>query len=395
MTNSQYVLINLLKKSLFGFDFDISKEIDWRAVYNEAVFQSVVPLAFDGTAGIETIPEDVYKDFKDYTISVLLKNDCVVSEQKGVVKLLEENGFKYAVLKGTSVARLYNKPTLRTLGDIDILVKPDDYGSVKDLMISKGYSLTEEGFNHFHCAFEKNGVSVELHHEMSEFPKTPLCDELREELKKALDCTERTDESELGYSYSVLSPLYQAVSLLLHMERHLRKSGLGIRQLLDWGVFERTHSEMLSDTSNIVFLKKYGLYKFAVISKESFESYLTDTNIEDKYSNKLFELAFKKGNFGVKRSEEESYATYIISSDNKSPLKWFRYFKTRSIYSWEATKKHKWLSNFAFIVLPVRYLFRVIFGKRKMINYNKLISESDSMSGIVKDLGVFKNDSKE
>lgn len=395
MTNSQYVLINLLKKSLFGFNFDISKEIDWRAVYNEAVFQSVVPLAFDGTAGIETIPEDVYKDFKDYTISVLLKNDCVVNEQKGVVKLLEENGFKYAVLKGTSVARLYNKPTLRTLGDIDILVKPDDYGSVKELMISKGYSLTEEGFNHFHCAFEKNGVSVELHHEMSEFPKTPLCDELREELKKALDCTERTDESELGYSYSVLSPLYQAVSLLLHMERHISKDGLGLRQILDLGEFYASHPDFLKDEKNSDFLKKYGLYKFAVISDNIVKKYFLDNIVNDSVADAVFDLALKRGNFGVKRTEAESYLSFRLSKDKNFILKWFEYFKARSFLTWQATKKHKWLSNFAFIVLPVRHLFRVIFRKRKMINYNNLISESDSISGIVKDLGIFKNDLKE
>lgn len=275
-----------------------------------------MPLAFDATAGIETIPEDVYKDFKDYTISVLLKNDCVINEQKALVKLLEKNGFKYAVLKGTSVARLYNKPTLRTLGDIDVLVKPDDYDSVKELMISKGYNLIEDGFNHFHCAFIKNDVSIELHHEMSEFPKTAVCDALREELKKALDCTVLSREDEIGYSYSLLSPIYQAVSLLLHMERHISKDGLGLRQILDLGEFFVSNPDFLKDETNSAFLKKYGLYKFAVISDNIVKKYFLDYKIDDTVADAVFGLSLKRGNFGVKRTEEESYENGIIKSNS-------------------------------------------------------------------------------
>lgn len=395
MTDSQNMLINLLRKSLFDFNFEIPESVDWNCVYEEAAYQSVVAMAFDGTSGIPDIPAEIYKDFKDYTISVFLKNDSVLNEQKSLIKLLESNDVKYAVLKGTSAARLYNKPELRTLGDIDILVKKSDFESTKSLLMLNEYRLIDDGFNHFHCEFERNGVVVELHHEISEFPKTKLCDELRAELQKAVDSTVKADKSELGYEYSILSPLYQAVSLLLHMERHLRKSGLGIRQLMDWGTFINKHPDILADEYSIDFLKKYGLYRFAIVSKKAFEKYLLDNSIIDNGIDELFEIILKKGNFGVKRSEKQTYATYMISSDNKSPLKWFRYFKTRSMYSWELTKKHRWLSNFAFIVLPMRYLIRVIFGKRKMINYNELISESNSMSGIVKDLGVFKNDSEE
>ena len=395
MTDSQNMLINLLRKSLFDFNFEIPESVDWNCVYEEAAYQSVVAMAFDGTSGIPDIPAEIYKDFKDYTISVFLKNDAVLNEQKSLIKLLESNDVKYAVLKGTSAARLYNKPELRTLGDIDILVKKSDFESTKSLLMLNEYRLIDDGFNHFHCEFERNGVVVELHHEISEFPKTKLCDELRAELQKAVDSTVKADKSELGYEYSILSPLYQAVSLLLHMERHISKDGLGLRQLLDWGEFLRKNSEFLSEEKDISFLKKYGLYKFAVIGENIIKKYFYQQKVKDDIADSVFELAVKKGNFGVKRSEKQTYATYMISSDNKSPLKWFRYFKTRSIYSWELTKKHRWLSNFAFIVLPMRYLIRVIFGKRKMINYNELISESNSMSGIVKDLGVFKNDSEE
>lgn len=393
MTDAQRVLIALLKKSLFNFEVEIPDNTDWQEVYDEANFQSVIPLAFDGTAGVKGIPADIYKKFKNHTVAVMLNNDNVINGQKELTKLLEKNNVKYAILKGTSVARYYPKPELRTLGDVDFLVAKEDFDSTKQLLIDNEYTLTEDEFNHFHCAFSKNGVTFELHFEMSEFPDNEVCNALRNELNSVAKDAMETNFSEL--SFYALRTLFQAVSLLLHMERHLRKSGLGIRQLMDWGVFEKAHPELLTDESNVVFLKKYGLYRFAIVSKNTFEKYFLDKDIVNESAEDLFEIILKKGNFGAKRTSEQTYATYMLSSNNKSPFKWFNYFKTRSLYSWKATKNHKWLSNFAFIVLPIRYLVRVLFRKRKMINYNELISESDSMSGIVKDLGVFKNDSEE
>ena len=393
MTNAQCVLIDLLRKSLFNFNISIPEDTDWQAVYDEANFQAVIPLAFDGTAGIDGIPKDIYKKFKNHTVAVMLNNDKVIKGQQELTSLLEKNNVKYAILKGLSVARFYPKPELRTLGDVDFLVSKDEFDSTKQLLIDNGYVLTEDEYMHYHCAFKKNNVTVEMHYEMSQFPQNANCDSLRNELSSAVKNVEKVGV--LGLYFNSLKQLYQAVSLLLHIERHLRKSGLGIRQFIDWGVFEKNHPEILKDEYNINFLKKYGLYRFAVSLKNAYEKYFLKNENIDESADKLFEIVLIKGNFGVKRSNDQTYATYILSSDNRSPLKWFTYFKTRSLYTWGITKKYKWLSNFAFIVLPLRYLIRVILGKRKILNYHQIISESDSMYGIVNELEIFKNDLEE
>ena len=122
MTNAQCVLIDLLRKSLFNFDINIPEYTDWQAVYDEANFQAVIPLAFDGTAGIDGIPEDIYKKFKNHTVAVMLNNDKVIKGQQELTALLEKNKVQYAILKGLSLARYYPKPELWTWGDVDFLV---------------------------------------------------------------------------------------------------------------------------------------------------------------------------------------------------------------------------------------------------------------------------------
>ena len=69
---------------------------------------------------------------------------------------------------------------------------------------------------------------------------------------------------EVGVEFYSLDNLYQAVSLLLHIERHLIADGIGLRQLLDFGVFVKENPRFLSDEENIDFLKRFGLYKLAV-----------------------------------------------------------------------------------------------------------------------------------
>ena len=152
MTNSQKILLDLLKKGLFCVDVEIPDEVNWQEVYEEANFQSVIPIVYDATVGIENIPQDVLKKLKAHTIAVMVNNDSVAKVQKEVCELLEKNKINYCILKGLSVARYYNNPELRTLGDVDILVSNKEFAKAKSVLLERGYVLTEEE-NNYHCAF--------------------------------------------------------------------------------------------------------------------------------------------------------------------------------------------------------------------------------------------------
>lgn len=390
MTDAQRVLIALLKKSLFNFEVEISDNTDWQEVYDEANFQSVIPLAFDGTAGVKGIPADIYKKFKNHTVAVMLNNDNVIKGQKELTNLLEKNNVKYAILKGTSVARYYPKPELRTLGDVDFLVAKEDFDSTKQLLIDNEYTLTEDEFNHFHCAFSKNGVTFELHFEMSEFPDNEVCRNLRKVLETAT--TEHTKAAVcFGTEFLSLDTLYQAVSLLLHTERHISKDGIGLRQLIDFGVFVRGNPEFMSENSNVGFLKKYGLYKLSDICNDLFKKYFCDNTVENETADMLFKMALKKGNFGAKRSKEETYVngSTRISGRNKI-IRYYKFFENRASLTWPLAKKHLWLRHFGIIYLPIRHLCKIAFDRQSRISYRRVFSATDEMNDFYNSLNIFK-----
>lgn len=390
MTNAQCVLIDLLRKSLFNFDINIPEYTDWQAVYDEANFQAVIPLAFDGTAGIDGIPEDIYKKFKNHTVAVMLNNDKVIKGQQELTALLEKNKVQYAILKGLSVARYYPKPELRTLGDVDFLVSKDDFDSTKQLLIDNGYVLTEDELNHFHCAFRKNDVTFELHFEMSEFPNTEVCNNLRKELERA---TEHTAEYEyFGIKFRGLNLIYQTFSLLLHMERHLFHEGLGLRQLIDWGMF-CTKQDCLENESIRNILNDFGLYRFADTCIKAYSEIFLDASFDDSNISLIIDLLIENGNFGIKLDEEDIYVNKELYSgfSKLNFFNWFRYFKYRSSKTWPLAKKHPCLQNLAFIYLPIRYLFRVLFKKKNTVDIKKIKSKSNEIGQMFSELQIFEN----
>ena len=388
LTNYQKDLINLLKKSMFKYEFDTSN-IDWESVYKEASTQAVSAFVYDSTDNIDNIPECVYKLLKQYTISVMLKNEQIFQGQKSLVKLLEENKIDYAIIKGFTAAVNYTKPELRTLGDVDFLVRKSDFQRVKNLLLQNGYSLVKEEENHFHCALKKDGVLFEMHFELSEFPNTKLGENLRDFLDSALD--DVVEYEFQGEKFKGLNIKFQMFSLLLHMERHMSKDGLGLRQLLDFRFFVEKHPEVMQDEEYVLLLKKYGLFKMASVCIDLVDKYFYDKEINNKTVDMLMEMSLKRGNFGVKRSIEETYTNGLIGIKHSNIVKRnIAFFSNRSMLTWSLAKKYRGLKYLGIIYLPIRHLFRILFKKKKSINYRKVFESSKEANMLYDDLCIFK-----
>lgn len=389
MTQSQQVLVSLLKKSLFNFEAKIPGDVNWQEVYEEANFQSVIPFVYDATVGIDNIPGEILKKLKAHTIAVMFNNENVMKAQKELCELLETEKFDYSILKGMSIAKDYTKPQLRTLGDVDVLVRKEKYQTVKKLLSKNGYLLIDDGDNHFHCAFKKNGVVFEIHFEITDFPDLEKAKALRKQLDSMLDKVQKVKFSQV--EFNSLEQLYQAVSLLLHMERHISKDGLGLRQILDWGFFILNNRDFFENEKNVAFLKKYGIYNFAIISTKLFNKYFLDQDVESEVVDSLFELSLKKGNFGVKREIEETYANGSIRIHNKNRIiAFFVFTQNRSLLTWSLAKKYNFFKYFGFIYLPIRHIFKKIFKSNDKISYKKVIDSVNEVNEVYKELGFFE-----
>lgn len=85
-------------------------------------------------------------------------------EQSQLIKLLEENSIPAVIIKGAAASMYYPHPTLRSMGDVDVLVKRIDVDKATDLLTTNGYNLIHEmREDYHHYNYSKDSISIELH----------------------------------------------------------------------------------------------------------------------------------------------------------------------------------------------------------------------------------------
>jgi hypothetical protein len=132
-------------------------KVDWQYLLDLAESHGIVPLiAYNLLAiGLTTqIPQSYMERLKQLYNYNLYRNIILSDELTKVLSAFSQNNIPVIVLKGTVLAeQLYGNPGLRTVGDIDIMVQPDNLPSARSVLSNLGYqkSVSEQTWVHpFH-----------------------------------------------------------------------------------------------------------------------------------------------------------------------------------------------------------------------------------------------------
>lgn len=84
--------------------------------------------------------------------------------QDQLINLMEQHNIPCVIIKGAAAMMYYPHPSMRAAGDIDFLVKREDYDKAAGILENNGYQLEQEkNPEKHHYGYEKNGISFELH----------------------------------------------------------------------------------------------------------------------------------------------------------------------------------------------------------------------------------------
>ena len=118
-SDTQNAVLALLGNTLCEAHLSIPEKVDWHAVLDEMIAQAVFAMPRD------SLPDSVHADVKSDWEKLCLRNVAttiqVLSEQSNATKLLSANDPSIVVLKGAAAAIYYPDPTLRCMGDIDLI----------------------------------------------------------------------------------------------------------------------------------------------------------------------------------------------------------------------------------------------------------------------------------
>ena len=141
LNNINKLFLDSLKTALTEEKLDFNmKEIDFNDFFNVADKHSVNMLCFEGIQDyISSLPQDIYYNWVYYASRKMTINENVLTVQKKLTQLLEENDIKYFVFKGLAIASYYKKYELRELGDIDFYINYSDFEKVNKILKSNDF----------------------------------------------------------------------------------------------------------------------------------------------------------------------------------------------------------------------------------------------------------------
>ena len=167
-------MLAILRASLFT-DEDLSIP-EWEPVFREMKAQTVASLPARWLPSHLEAPQ-----WTRYCSIMQGQWVRVMHAQDQLLQLLEENRIPCVILKGAAAAMYYPHPSLRSMGDVDFLVKRTDVERAASLLEGNGYTLThdKDTVSH-HYGYTKDGVHFELHR------RIPIVSESNEDLLRLL-----------------------------------------------------------------------------------------------------------------------------------------------------------------------------------------------------------------
>ena len=375
MLDSYTDVFQLIRESLFspaGETTLLTKErTDWEAIYQETVSQAIAVLPCVWLKR-HTIPgQELQKRWLQHCDRQQVQWIRVMYAQSRLIELLEQNNIPCVIIKGSAAAMAYPWPAFRPAGDVDVLVKRDDYHKAAAVMESYGYLLTHEKKENFHhYGYKRDGVSFELHRRLGI---------IRESDEKWLSFFENGIENRAwqtieGFRFPTLPDELNGLVLLFHINQHLR-SGLGLRQIIDWMMYLNDKEDDYLDTL-MPYFREAGLEKLALTVTAMCQKYLGLRTIVEKPDiypcDELMEYIMGKGNFGRKSGKEGKTAAVFMDMSN--PVRVFRRLQVGGLSRWKAAKKHKALRPFAWIYQigsVSRELFRAKIMPRKLMKLRR------------------------
>ena len=385
MTSTEKTVLSLIQASLFPRSSAAEETIPLdTSVFTEMKVQAIAALPQDYLKNHPIADPDLRKNWTQYIGLLQAQWVRVMHGQKQLLDLLEANGIPCVILKGAAAGMAYPHPSLRSMGDVDFLVHFADREKAAELLEANGYTLAhEKDLTKHHFGYSKNGVEFELHW------RIPLVSETDEKwmsvFERGIDDREWHETD--GYRFPAFPRLPNGLVLIFHIDQHLR-SGLGLRQIIDWMMYVNGLSEKEWEAL-LPLLRDAGVETLALTVNAMCERYLgfqkhLSRGAEPAVCDKLMALTIEKGNFGRKAGIEGRTAEFTLSSTGKGSF--FKRLQKGGLCHWKAAEKHKFLRPFAWLYQSFRitgiFLRSGMTPKRFMAQRRKGIEQRELVEAL-------------
>ena len=378
---------------------DLTEEIpqeQWADIFRLAQEHTVVSLAFAGTQAVrDQIPAELTARWRGLMLNIMMQNNRINAAEKEILGLMEEAGLPCVILKGSSFSVCYPQPDLRLLGDIDLLTRPEDGEKIKEILEKAGFHAPETD-HPFHIDYYRKGVVLEIHYAASTFPDTPGGNKAKACMADCLSSVQKVPFSD--FMIPVLSPAHQALSALLHMERHMTTISISLRQVYDWAAFVASVPVAQFTEEVLPVLEDCGLARFAQVITKTCIRYLGMdaalapwcAKVENSMTEAMMEEILRAGNLGQSPESDDVSNILVDRNGSSNYLKnLISFLSTSSRKQFPITKKLPILLPFFWIYLPLRFWVRSLLGLRQKKSLSHTVYQAKKRSKLYRKLRLF------
>ena len=342
---------------------------EWQQLFEEAVAHQIHHIVFEEAyKNGSTVNPDLFASWKNETISRFLffyERFEVVGE---LFERFRKANIPVLALKGLYFKNLYQKPELRTMGDIDLLIEKRFLNEASQIIQDVGYQKAKKEDPKHVGFFHKRYIYIELH--------TSLVTETRRKNVRGLNeeiWNNTANFTADNMTYLIPWDFNHLLYCCIHMTNHFGKGGFGLRQVSDFALLLKKAANMLDWDKFLEKANEYGIGNFVeallIICNNFFKidipkSIIEKNTINKKHIEKLMDTILEAGVFGGKSlnaSISRSLAVdalYTKGDTSKFNLRYIFPSRSRMSSSYSYVKKYG-------ILLPVAWAHRFINAIRR------------------------------
>jgi len=341
-------VIALVRAALTGERQPLPADFDLEKAYEPIIQHNIAVMALEGAylCGLDkklpAMQKLFMRAFRD-----IRRVEVQDKAAAALFSAFEQAGIEFMPVKGALLRGLYPKREYRSMGDMDVLIRLEQYEKVKGLLAELGYTGGKETDHELN--WYSDAMMLELHKHL-----IPSCNKkYYGYFGTGWDLARATGSSRFS-----LSDEDHYLYVFVHFAKHYREGGVGIRQMCDLWLMKQAQPGL--DEAHIrSALKKLDLLEFYQNILRTLECWFADAQPNEKNSF-ISDVIFRSGAFG--QEFERTMALGARISGQKEAGTLVRYQNAmRRLFMAPGDMKikypvlQKWM-----ILLPVMWIYRII-----------------------------------
>ena len=280
--------------------------LDWKKIKKLAFHHNITPILYSNLKKLNhenLIPAQIFQEMKGVYLNTLYKNTLIEKEMSNLLGKAAAQGIEPIVLKGFAfLLTLYQDPALRTMVDVDILIKKDDLPKVCGIFQQLDYQSWDQNLSPYvyQANFSKKisgqrYLAVDVHWEL--LAARPYKVQLP-------DIWQRVQRINLrGQIVACLSTEDAFLVSALHIRKHLRELQLNyivdIAELLkkSQANFDWLYVEKIASKNHFLSTVYFSLYLAKELFGANTDPQLNSSLRTGRIKRKIIAIIINKNNF--------------------------------------------------------------------------------------------------